>query len=217
MSSFLSNLSVALRSYLRYYMPTNRAVDWLCTRRDLKWAVPVSLIAMSLYLFATSVCATVVDGGGPGYLNVLAILFFWNAVKFAGLGILAPLWILIDLVHQTRGYLRGEATAADRELPNTAADHYDQRHRVFSVCWATSPRITSGACPGVATHAEVGEAISVAAERQFQIHVGWPVEVSPPVHLQHITDQIGYVVAGLGKYDLCLRVPASADGSGACR
>lgn len=101
MFSLLWNLSAALRGYLRFYMPTNRAVDWLRTPRGLKWAIPAALVAAPAYLFATSVCAIVVERGGPGYLNVLVILFFWNAVKFAWLGVLAPLWMVIDLVRQT--------------------------------------------------------------------------------------------------------------------
>lgn len=89
MFSLLWNISSALRGYLRCYMPTNRAVALLCTTRGLTWAMPVALIASTAYLFATSVCATVVERGGPGYLNVLVILSFWNAVKFAWLAVLS--------------------------------------------------------------------------------------------------------------------------------
>jgi hypothetical protein len=57
----------------------------------LKWAVPVAFVATPAYLFAMSVCATVVDRGGPGYLNVLVLLFAWNAIKFGVAGVLSPL------------------------------------------------------------------------------------------------------------------------------
>lgn len=36
------------------------------------------------------VCATIVDHGSPGYLNVLAMLFAWNAIKFAALAAVMP-------------------------------------------------------------------------------------------------------------------------------
>ena len=42
MLALLWNLSAAIRGYLRFYMPTNRALDWLRTPRGLKWAVPVA-------------------------------------------------------------------------------------------------------------------------------------------------------------------------------
>jgi len=40
------NLSAAIRGYMRFYMPTNIAIDLLRTRRGLKWAVPVALVAV---------------------------------------------------------------------------------------------------------------------------------------------------------------------------
>lgn len=34
------HLTAAIRGYLAFYMPTNRAIDWLRTPRGLKWAIP---------------------------------------------------------------------------------------------------------------------------------------------------------------------------------
>ncbi len=84
------NLSAALNGYMRFYMPTNIAIDLLRTPRGLKWAVSVALVATPAYLFATSVFATIVERGGPGYLNVLVFLFAWNALKFAALAVVTP-------------------------------------------------------------------------------------------------------------------------------
>ncbi len=50
MLTLLWNLSTAIRGYLRFYMPTNRAVDWLRTPLGLKWALPVALVATPTYL-----------------------------------------------------------------------------------------------------------------------------------------------------------------------
>lgn len=103
MFSFLWNLSVALRGYLRCYMPTNRAVESLRTFQGLNWAIPVALIATPSYIFAMSVCATSVERGGPGYLNVLVLLFAWNAMKFAVLGVLTPVyWLTLHRVDRGR-------------------------------------------------------------------------------------------------------------------
>lgn len=98
MFSLLWNLSAAICGYLRFYMPTNRVVDWLRGRLGLKWAIPVSLIATLSYLFALSVCATIVEQGGPAYLNLLVLLFAWNAIKFAATGVLIPVrWLTLRL------------------------------------------------------------------------------------------------------------------------
>lgn len=55
MLTALWNLSTAIRGYLRFYMPTNRAVDWLRTPRGLKWAIPVALVETPAYLGLTAV------------------------------------------------------------------------------------------------------------------------------------------------------------------
>ena len=52
MLTALWDLSAAIRGYLRFYMPTNRAVDWLRSPRGLKWAIPVALVATPAYLGA---------------------------------------------------------------------------------------------------------------------------------------------------------------------
>jgi hypothetical protein len=87
-------LAAAVRGFLAFYMPTNRAVDWLRTPRGIKWAIPVAVVATPGYLFALSVFTTIIERGGPGYLNVLVMLFAWNAIKFAALGVVAPCAVL---------------------------------------------------------------------------------------------------------------------------
>ena len=79
----LWKISTVIHAYLQFYAPTNRAITWLRSPRGLKWAIPVGLVATPTYLFAMSLCAIIVQDGGPGYLNLLVLLFYWNAVKFA--------------------------------------------------------------------------------------------------------------------------------------
>lgn len=89
----LWNLSGALNGYLRFYSPTNRAIDWLRTPQGRKWAIPVALVATPTYL---ALMALVVEGAthpGFGWLNVLVFVFWWNATKFAVMAVLSPLFI----------------------------------------------------------------------------------------------------------------------------
>lgn len=83
-------LAAAIHGYLAFYGPTKRAVDWLRSQRGIKWAIPAALVATPTYLFAMSVCMTAIERGGPGYLNVLVMLFAWNAIKFGVVGVLTP-------------------------------------------------------------------------------------------------------------------------------
>lgn len=59
-------------------------------RTGSKWAIPVAIVATLTYLFAMSVCMTIIERGGPGYLHVLVMLYAWNAIKFAVVGVLTP-------------------------------------------------------------------------------------------------------------------------------
>ena len=116
MLTLLWSLSAAIRGYLRFYMPTNRAVDWLRTARGLKWAMPVALVATPAYLLAMKICSTIVADGGPGYLNVLVVLFFWNAMKFAWMAALSP-FRLLTLPLRVRRELRvGQTATSSSEL-----------------------------------------------------------------------------------------------------
>jgi hypothetical protein len=45
------------------------------------------------YLFAAAIATTVLDDGGPGWLNVMAVTCVWNAMKFASLA-LTPIHLL---------------------------------------------------------------------------------------------------------------------------
>lgn len=88
MLTALWHLSAAIRGYLRFYLPTNRAVDWLRSPRGLKCAIPVALIATPAYLGLTALAIEFAAHPGLGFLNVLVFLMFWNAAKFAWMAVL---------------------------------------------------------------------------------------------------------------------------------
>jgi hypothetical protein len=89
MIALMWNVSVAIRRYLRMYMPTRIAIDLLRTRRGLKWAVPAALVFLLAYLYAASFVTSLIADGGPGWLNVLVLLFIWNAAKFAWMAVIS--------------------------------------------------------------------------------------------------------------------------------
>lgn len=78
-------LSASIRYYLRRYMPTNIALDAIRTRRGLKWGVPAMLLAAP-YLLGASICTNFIADGGPGWLNLVVLLFIWNAMRFLIMG-----------------------------------------------------------------------------------------------------------------------------------
>ena len=114
MLTALWHLSAAIRGYLRFYMPTNRAVDWLRTPRGLKWAIPVALVATPAYLGLTTLTIQGAARPGLGWLNVLVFLFFWNAMKFAWMAVLSlPLMLRNALGGRAPSSTRIAALAAE--------------------------------------------------------------------------------------------------------
>lgn len=107
------------RYYLRRYMPTNVALDAIRTRRGLRWDVPAMLLAVP-YLLATSVCTSLIADGGPGWLNLLVLLFIWNALKFL---IMGP----VSLVLLVRVRLREGTEQRRRRTRGAALDRVVQR------------------------------------------------------------------------------------------
>ncbi len=85
MIRFLWAVSPIIRDFLARWMPTNRLVAAIRTRRGLKWGVPAMGVG-ALYLLAAATCTTVIDGGGPGWLHLLVLLFIWNGFKFLWMG-----------------------------------------------------------------------------------------------------------------------------------
>ena len=81
MLRLLWNLSIRVRLFLRTYMPTNILLNALRTRRGLKWGVPAMLIAVP-YLLGAWLLTVWIAEDGPGWLNLLVLLFIWNALKF---------------------------------------------------------------------------------------------------------------------------------------
>lgn len=91
--------SVHTRYFLRRYMPTNILLDLIRTRRGLKWGV-MAMILAGPYLLAASICTNLIADGGPGWLNLLVILFLWNALKFLIMGPASLVLLLRVRIHE---------------------------------------------------------------------------------------------------------------------
>ncbi|MEU6855569.1 sulfate permease [Rothia kristinae] len=79
------NLSQKIAPILRAWLPTNVLRDAIRTRRGLKWGLPCMLLAAP-YLYAAAICRELIEDGGPGWLNLLVILFIWNTFKMLWIG-----------------------------------------------------------------------------------------------------------------------------------
>lgn len=76
-----------VRWLLRCYAPSNIALDALRTRRGHKWGIPAALVLVPAYLYAASFTTTLIEHGGPAWLNLIVLTLIWSALKFA---VMAP-------------------------------------------------------------------------------------------------------------------------------
>jgi hypothetical protein len=97
---------------LRRFMPTNIALDAIHKRRGLKWGVPAMLVAVP-YALAAVLCAGLVEAGGSGWLNVLTVLFVWNALKFVIAGPATLLRLLAVRRREARAPRLADADSLD--------------------------------------------------------------------------------------------------------
>lgn len=86
--------SIRAHRLLRW-APTNLLLDRIRTRRGLKWGLPAMLIAAP-YLLAATTFEQILHEGGPGWLNLLVILFAWDALKFLWIGPVSLTWMIRD-------------------------------------------------------------------------------------------------------------------------
>lgn len=75
-------LTGTIHSYLSAYAPTNLIVRHLRTSPQEGIVVFVSLAFTSAYGLAGAGLTSAVQSGGPGWLNVIVLLFAWNTIKF---------------------------------------------------------------------------------------------------------------------------------------
>lgn len=116
MFGLLFGVTARAHSALRRLMPTNILLDAIHTRRGLKWGMPAMLLAVP-YALAAVFCVGMVEAGGSGWLNVLSLLFAWNALKILAAGPVT----LVRLLRVRGGEARARRRAATAVLHEPAA------------------------------------------------------------------------------------------------
>ncbi len=81
MFALIVQLATTIRDMLSH-APSNRLGLRLRTRGGLGSAL-TAIAAGAAYLYMAAICTMLLDRGGPGWLNVLVLLFIWNAFKLA--------------------------------------------------------------------------------------------------------------------------------------
>jgi len=94
-------ISARLHNLFRRFAPSNILIRHVHTRTGIKWGPLVGLAAAVLYGLLMLATATVVRKGGPGWVDLIVLLAFWNTVKFTCL-IPVSLVRLVRVRHRER-------------------------------------------------------------------------------------------------------------------
>lgn len=108
-----TSMNLSARGYGWFqHAPTNLLLGAIrYRRRGLKWGIPAMLLLGGGYYFATAICYTIIDRGGPGWLYLLVLLFAWNALKFFWIGPVSII-VLLTVRAQERRQRRESGHAA---------------------------------------------------------------------------------------------------------
>ena len=93
-------LAIALHASLQY-TPTNLLLSRLRSRHGLKWGVPLMVLGAA-YFLAAAMLTNWLHNGGPGWLNLLALLGIWNGVKFLVFGPMSLILLARALIAEHR-------------------------------------------------------------------------------------------------------------------
>lgn len=128
MIRLLWTISVHTRYYLRRYMPTNRVLDAIRTRRGLMWGVPAMLLA-GPYLLIASVCTTLIADDGPRWLHLVVLWAVWNSMKFTVMGPVSLILLARARTQEAVAWRRSAQVEAarPRRLGETAVQPHEPR------------------------------------------------------------------------------------------
>jgi uncharacterized PurR-regulated membrane protein YhhQ (DUF165 family) len=121
---FAASWAISARLYYlcQRFAPSNIVIRRVHTRTGIKWGPLVGLAGVALYGLLMLVTATVVRDGGPGWVNLVVLVAFWNTLRFACL-IPVSLVRLVRVRHQEKVLLRDwQHTSAACVTPVDGAD-----------------------------------------------------------------------------------------------
>ena len=98
-------LSAHLYGLSQRFAPSNIVIRRVHTRTGIKWGPLVGLAGVVVYGLLMVVTGTIIRDGGPGWVNLLVLVGFWNTCRFA---VLIPVSVvrLLRVRHEEKVLLR---------------------------------------------------------------------------------------------------------------
>lgn len=121
-AAIIGLLTTCLRfhRWLSPYFPSNLIRDRVWTREGLKWGVPAMLLSLPYFGLAYWL-ATVVEAGGPSWLNFFVLLCAWSGFKLLWLGPLSLVVLTYVRIREGLERYRAGRRALDNAAPRLRA------------------------------------------------------------------------------------------------
>lgn len=110
-------ISARIHRLFQRFAPSNIVIRRVHTRDAIRWAPLTGLAGVTVYGLLLVATVAVVHRGGPGWVNLIVVVAFWDAAKFAWL-IPVSLVRLLRVRHQEKVLLRAsQRTSATDPTP----------------------------------------------------------------------------------------------------
>lgn len=121
---FRRSIALSARGYGWFrYAPTNLLINAIrYNRRGLTWGIPAVFLAVP-FSYAAAIYTTIISKGGAGWLNLLVILFCWNALKTLWLGPVSVAMLLRPLGREAKDH-SDTRPADETNAEDAAVDPY---------------------------------------------------------------------------------------------
>lgn len=93
--------AAAVHSWCQTWLPSNRLVRHLHTRRGLRWGIPAILLG-GIYFIAGVACYGAVQLGGAGWWYLGMAACWWTALKLVGHGLHATIVLPVVRAREPR-------------------------------------------------------------------------------------------------------------------
>ncbi|MBO1758899.1 hypothetical protein ACWDHH_14960 [Janibacter hoylei] len=124
--------AAAVYNWCQRWLPSNRLVTLLRTRRGYRWGVPAVLLG-ALYFVVGIGCYGAVRLGHTEWLYLGMLVFWWTALKLAVHGVTATIRLLIARGHENlavRAAIRNERRIAVAEGRTAPTHTVAERRRI---------------------------------------------------------------------------------------
>ena len=121
------------------WLPSKILVRRVCTRRGLRWGVPLALLGL-IHFTAGAGCVGAVQLGGSPWWYLGTVICWWTTLKLVGHGLYAAVMLPIVRARARSGPARADANSSGKYAPKCSPRIVrPSEHATRTVGWTNRP------------------------------------------------------------------------------